>query len=137
MNNQEKFMTRLKVNRSNSQMISSYSFRFFSDILFSSLISFAFCLVVFFVCVFFWNLKYIFWCTTDYAGGWVIKIFSHDRFPETRLFFFFSFGPRYRLIYIWINMWRVKKRFFLLISTRSKFPSENRFRKPWLNVGLD
>ena len=48
MNNQEKFTTRastLKVHRSNSQTKSSYLFRFFTDILFSFLVSFAFCLL--------------------------------------------------------------------------------------------
>ena len=50
MNNQEKFTTRsskLKVRRANPQTISSYSVRFSTDIIFSSLVSFAFCLVAF------------------------------------------------------------------------------------------
>ena len=50
MNNQEQFTTRsnkLKVHRANSQTISSYPVRFSTDIIFSSLVSFAFCVLVF------------------------------------------------------------------------------------------
>ena len=49
MNNQEKFTTRtskLKIRRAYSQTISSYPVRFSTDILFSYLVSFAFCLLV-------------------------------------------------------------------------------------------
>ena len=43
---------KLKVHRENSQTISLYPIAFSADILFSSLVSFSFCLlVVFFVCV--------------------------------------------------------------------------------------
>ena len=49
MNNQEKLTIRsskLKVHRTNSQTISSYPLNFSTDILFSSLVSFAYCLLV-------------------------------------------------------------------------------------------
>ena len=57
--NQEKFKTRsnkLKVHRANSQTKSLYLVRFFTDISFSSLVSFTFCLLVIFV-FFFLKLK--------------------------------------------------------------------------------
>ena len=46
----------------------------------------------------FWNWKYIFWYTLDYAGGWVINVLSPIRFPETRPFFAFVFGLNIGLI---------------------------------------
>ena len=49
MNNQEKFTTRpskLKVHNANLQMIKSYLVRFSTDILFNSLVSSAFCLLI-------------------------------------------------------------------------------------------
>ena len=57
MKYQEKFtipLSKLKVHRANSQTISSYPVRFFTDILFSSLVSFAFCVLA---CLFFFWLK--------------------------------------------------------------------------------
>ena len=63
--------------------------RFSADSLFSFRVSFAFFILVFF-CLFvccFLKLKYIFWYTFGYAGGWMIKKFSPRRFPETRLLF--------------------------------------------------
>ena len=62
-----------------THMISSNPVRFSAEILFSSLVSFAFCLLFFFF------LKCIFWYKFDYAGGWVRKEFSLGRFLETRL----------------------------------------------------
>ena len=59
MNNQEKFTTRsskLKVRRANSQALSLDPARFSSDILFSTLVSFAFYVLVFFL-FFFFKLK--------------------------------------------------------------------------------
>ena len=59
MNNQEKFMTqsnKLKVHRENSQTISLYPIAFSADILFSSLVSFSFCLLVVFFCVCYFKL---------------------------------------------------------------------------------
>ena len=56
MNNQEKFTTRpskLKVHRASLQMIKSYLVRFSTGILFYSLVSSAFCLLIcLFVCLF-------------------------------------------------------------------------------------
>ena len=52
MSNQEKFRTRSskwKIRRANSQTLSSYHVRFSTDILFSSLVSFDFCLLPFFM----------------------------------------------------------------------------------------
>ena len=94
MNNQEKFVTRLskfKVHRVNSQMISSPSVRFSTDILFSSLVSSAFLSSLF---VFLFSLKelkiyilmHIQLCRT--AVLLVIKNFSPSRFSETRLLYF-------------------------------------------------
>ena len=62
---------------------------FSRDILFPSLVFFAFfdsC----FSCLFvgFWNQKCIFWYTFNYAGRWLIKFFSPNRFQETRLLVF-------------------------------------------------
>ena len=52
-----------------------YFFNQFSrDILFPSLVFSAFCILVFFACLFvFWNWKYIFWYTCNCAHWWVIK----------------------------------------------------------------
>ena len=53
MNKQKKFVTRsstLKVHTANSQTISLYPVRFSKDIFFSSLVFFAFCLLVIFGC---------------------------------------------------------------------------------------
>ena len=53
MNKQKKFVTRsstLKVHIANSQTISLYPVRFSKDIFFSSLVFFAFCLLVIFGC---------------------------------------------------------------------------------------
>ena len=94
MNNQEKFATRLskfKVHRVNSQMISSPSVRFSTDILFSSLVSSAFLSSLF---VFLFSLKelkiyilmHIQLCRT--AVLLVIKTFSPSRFQKTRLLYF-------------------------------------------------
>ena len=74
INNQEKFTTRsnkLKLHRANSQAISPHPVRFSTDILFSSLVSFAFL-----VFLFFWNWKHLFSYTFDYVGGWVIIFFN-------------------------------------------------------------
>ena len=90
---------KLKVPRANSLMISSYPVRFSTDTVhnnnisfsFSSLVSFfLFSSVSFAFCVynFFWNKKYIFWYTFDYAVGKMITKFSSSQFPETRLPFF-------------------------------------------------
>ena len=64
---------------------------FSGDLLFPSLVSFAFfdsC----FSCLFvgFWNQKCIFWYTFNYAGRWLIKNFSPNRFQETRLLVFLA-----------------------------------------------
>ena len=88
MNNQEKLTTRLsklKVHRANSHAISSYPFRFSSDILFSSL-DFDFLVFFLFIC-FSLMKKYIFWYTFDYAGRWMIKKISPGRCLEARLLF--------------------------------------------------
>ena len=60
-------------------MIPSYPGRFFSDFLFSSLVSFVF-FPFFFLCFFLFYAViwkkiyiYIFWYTFDYSSGWVIK----------------------------------------------------------------
>ena len=56
-----------------------YFFNWFSvDILFSSLVSFAFFDSYFFVCLFvtFWNQKCIFWYTFDCEGRWVINFYQ-------------------------------------------------------------
>ena len=68
--------------RANSQATSSYPLSFSTDVLFSSLVSFAFwILVLLFVVVvvlfFVLNQKNMFWCTFDYAGGWVIRLEVH------------------------------------------------------------
>ena len=44
---------------------------------------FFFCFLYFFT----WKKEYMFWYTFGYAGGWVIKKFSPDRFSETKLLF--------------------------------------------------
>ena len=44
-----RFIRKLKVHRANSQTISSYLVRFSTDIIFSSLVPFAFCLLVFII----------------------------------------------------------------------------------------
>ena len=65
MNKQEKFTTRskkLKVHRANSKTISSYPVRFSTDILFSSLVSFTFCLLVLFCFLFICFLFVLFFC---------------------------------------------------------------------------
>ena len=63
----------------------NFFFYWFSiEILFSSLVSFAFfysCFLLFVV------VCYIFWYTFDYAGGWVIKKNLPSRFPVIRLLF--------------------------------------------------
>ena len=94
MNSKEKSATRsskLKVHRVNSQTISSYPVRFSPCLLFFffSFFWFFLCLLSLLVFCFvflIWNIifRYVF----DYATGWVIKTFSPDRFPETRLLFF-------------------------------------------------
>ena len=59
MNNQGKFTSRssnLKVHRANSQTISPYPVRFSTDIIFSSLVSFDFCPLIF-LCFLFFKLK--------------------------------------------------------------------------------
>ena len=61
MNNQEKSMiwsSKLKVHRANLQTMSSYPVRFSADILFSALVSSAFCLLVF-LC-FYFELKNVY-----------------------------------------------------------------------------
>ena len=91
MKKQVKFTTRwnkLEVRRANSQTILSYPVRFSTDIIFFFTL---FCFLS--SCYFlgsFWNSKYIFWHTFDYASGWVIKKLSSSWFPETRLLFW---GP--------------------------------------------
>ena len=87
INNQEKFMTRsskLKVHKANSHSISSYPIKFFTDILFSSLVSFAFCFLVF---LFFKKIKNIYYDThsTMRTGEW---------FPVSRNKITFLFGLR-------------------------------------------
>ena len=61
------------------QRYSLFFFGFFSFFLYYSLF-------VFFACFFFWNLKYIFWYTFDYAGGWVIKNFHPTDFRKQDYF---------------------------------------------------
>ena len=68
--------------RANSQATSSYPLSFSTDVPFSSLVSFAFCiLVLLFVVVvvlfFVLNQKDMFWYTFDYAGGRVIRLEEH------------------------------------------------------------
>ena len=73
MKNQEKFTTqpaKSKVQRANIQAI-SYPFRFFTNSLFSSLVSFAFL-----SCFFLFNDNYIFWYTFNHTGRWVTKNFT-------------------------------------------------------------
>ena len=95
MKKQEKFTTRpikLKVHTANLQAISSYPVRFSADILFFSLVFFAYCLLVIFGFLFLklniYILMHISLC------GWVSnkKKFSTGLYPEERLLFFF--GPR-------------------------------------------
>ena len=88
MNNQEKFTTRssnLKVHRANSKTMSSYPIRFSTDILFSFLVSFAFFVFFFCVCV---KLKIYSLIHIQLCGQVSDKKFSPGRFPETRLLFF-------------------------------------------------
>ena len=57
--------------------------RFSGGVPFSSLVSFAFLILVFFLLYLFddfWNEKCIFWNTFHYAGGWMINNFSLGRF---------------------------------------------------------
>ena len=87
INNQEKFMTRsskLKVHKANSHSISSYPIKFFTDILFSSLVSFAFCFLVFY---FLKKLKIYIMIHIRLCGQ-----VSDFRFPETRLLSFLVSG---------------------------------------------
>ena len=58
-----------------------YSLFFFSFFYF-------FWLLLFWLFAVSWKKKCVFWYTFDYAGGWVINIFSPDRFLETRLLYF-------------------------------------------------
>ena len=69
---------------------------FSTDILFSSLNSFAFCPLIF-CFLFSWNQRYIFWYTFDYAGGLVIKNFLSGWFLETRIRFILA------LLIFWIT----------------------------------
>ena len=88
INNQEKFMTRsskLKVHKANSHSISSHPIKFFTDILFSSLVSFAFCFLDF---LFFKKIKNIYIMIHIRLCGQV----SDFRFPETRLLSFLVSG---------------------------------------------
>ena len=74
---------KLKVHRANSQTISSYPVRFSTDIVFSSLVSFVFCLLVIFGFV-----LYIF----DYADGWALrKIFTGPISGNKTTFFWHNF----------------------------------------------
>ena len=102
MSNQEKFTTwssKLKVHRANSQIMSSYLFRFSTDILFSSLVSFAFCYLGLY-----FEIKSIYSDahSTMRAVEWQNKI-SPGRLAEKRLYLFWSF-----LVYK--RMWNVCKR---------------------------
>ena len=80
-----------------------FSFLFFNwfyrDILFSS-----FCILVFvFACLFvFWNFKYIFWCTFDYARGWVIIFFQPIDFRKQDYFF----GLIFIFLFFSNSMWK-------------------------------
>ena len=77
-----------------------YFFKQFSgDILFSTLVSFTFsCFDFFLFCLFclfvFWNQKYIFWYTFNYARGWVINV-SPVRLPED--YFFLAWFSRTKM----------------------------------------
>ena len=70
------------------QLQISFFNRFSGDNLFSSLASLVFSYSCFFVLLFVWNWKCIFWYTFDHAGKWVIKKVSPGQFPQTRLVFY-------------------------------------------------
>ena len=92
INNQEKLTTRsskLKVNRVNSQAISSYPLSFSTDILFFFFSFFCFLSSCFFVCLFFcfFKLKIHILIHIQPCGRVSVKNFSHGWFPETRPLF--------------------------------------------------
>ena len=107
MNNQVWLTTRsrkLKLQRANSQTISSYHVRFSTDTVHNSNISFLlfcidfFCFYLFFfsffcfLFAFFWNKKYNILIHIRLCGRQVIKFFSLVRFPETKLLSFLAFN---------------------------------------------
>ena len=105
MNNHEKLTIRsskLKLHRANSQAMSLYPVRFFTDILFTSVVSFTF-----FVFLFFKNI-YSDTHSTMRADEW----FSSGRFPETRLLFLWPYSG-WDLLGCWRMGWRVKRHPFL------------------------
>ena len=89
MNNQEKFTTRsskLKLHIVNSQTVSWYPVRYSADILFSSLVSFAFCLLIFLL---FFKINKIFILIQIRLCKRVSdKNFFTSQFPESRITFF-------------------------------------------------
>ena len=122
MNYQEKVTTRPRssksVHRANSQTISSYSVRFSTDILFSSLASFAFCPLVIFVvfCLFLKSKAYILihirlcWQVSD-------KNVFTQTISGNKTTFFLAWGISFNIIFLTILLHKFT---FLLASISVK-----------------